>query len=148
MQISMPMFILISFASLLLLYSVSFSFYTLSLTSIITTISRHCAISSACQWYWRYTSDTLLSVSPHIHRCTPLTLVFIFFIFFKLFMIRYCLVAIAIMILGVIFWAVWRVVLPKIFRYELVPKKVVLKEGTVVVVVNSFLFYNFFWMFS
>ena len=63
-------------------------------------------------------------------------------------MIRYCLVAIAIMILGVIFWAVWRVVLPKIFIYELVPKKVVLEEGTVVVVVSSFLFYKFFWMFG
>jgi len=46
----------------------------------------------------------------------------------------YCLVAIAVMVLGVIYWAVWRVVLPKTFGYELVPNKVVLDDGTVVVV--------------
>jgi len=44
----------------------------------------------------------------------------------------YCLVGIAIMVFGVIYWAVWRVILPKIYGYELVPKKVVLDDGTVV----------------
>ena len=58
-------------------------------------------------------------------------------------LIRYCLVGIAIMVLGVIYWAVWRVVLPKMFGYELVPNKVVLDDGTVVTVVRS-LFYHFF----
>ena len=47
-------------------------------------------------------------------------------------LIRYCLVGIAVMALGVIYWAVWRVVLPKIFGYELVRNKVVLDDGTVV----------------
>ena len=58
-------------------------------------------------------------------------------------LIRYCLVGIAIMVLGVIYWAVWRVILPKIFGYKLVPNKVVLDDGTVVVVVR-FLFYHSF----
>jgi amino acid transporter len=44
----------------------------------------------------------------------------------------YCLVGIAIMVFGVIYWAVWRIVLPKIFGYELVPTKVVLDDGTTV----------------
>ena len=44
------------------------------------------------------------------------------------------------MVLGVIYWAVWRVVLPKIFGYELVPNKVVLDDGTVVNVVCSLFF--------
>ena len=43
------------------------------------------------------------------------------------------------MALGIIYWAVWRVVLPKIFGYELVPNKVVLDDGTVVNVVRSLL---------
>jgi hypothetical protein len=58
-------------------------------------------------------------------------------------LIRYCLVGIAIMVLGVIYWAVWRVVLPKIFGYELVPKKVVLDDGTVVNVVRSLFYLSF-----
>ena len=40
------------------------------------------------------------------------------------------------MALGIIYWAVWRIVLPKIFRYELVLNKVVLDDGTVVNVVR------------
>jgi len=44
----------------------------------------------------------------------------------------YCLVGIAIIGLGVIYWAVWRIVLPKIFGYELIPTKVVLGDGTIV----------------
>ena len=46
------------------------------------------------------------------------------------------------MVFGVIYWAVWRVVLPKIFGYELVPNKVVLDDGTVVNVVRS-LYHSF-----
>jgi len=44
----------------------------------------------------------------------------------------YCLVGIAVMALGVIYWAVWRVVLPKVFGYKLVPNKVSLDDGTVI----------------
>ncbi|KAF9528470.1 amino acid transporter [Crepidotus variabilis] len=44
----------------------------------------------------------------------------------------YCLVGIAIMFTGVIYWAVWRIVLPKVFGYELVPNKEILNDGTVV----------------
>ncbi|KAI5116554.1 hypothetical protein M0805_007562 [Coniferiporia weirii] len=46
----------------------------------------------------------------------------------------YCLVSIAIMILGVVYWAVWRKMLPRMFNYELVPKKEVLPDGTLVTV--------------
>lgn len=49
---------------------------------------------------------------------------------------RYCLVGIAIMLVGVLYWAAWRVLLPKIFGYTLVPKKQVLEDGTVVNVVR------------
>ena len=42
------------------------------------------------------------------------------------------------MALGIIYWAVWRIVLPKIFGYELVLNKVVLDDGTVVNVVGIF----------
>ena len=41
------------------------------------------------------------------------------------------------MILGVIYWAVWRVILPKTFDYQLIPNKVVLDDGTVVNVVRD-----------
>ncbi|KAH7887208.1 amino acid transporter [Phlebopus sp. FC_14] len=44
----------------------------------------------------------------------------------------YCLVGIAIMITGVLYWAAWRILLPKVFGYELVPRKEVLEDGTVV----------------
>ncbi|KAF8169222.1 amino acid transporter [Pholiota molesta] len=44
----------------------------------------------------------------------------------------YCLVGIAIMLAGVVYWAVWRVVLPRVFGYALVPRKEVLEDGTVV----------------
>ena len=62
-------------------------------------------------------------------------------------LIRYCLVGIGVMALGIIYWAVWRVVLPKIFGYELVPGKVVLDDGTVVNVVRSFSASIFFWTY-
>ena len=49
------------------------------------------------------------------------------------------------MALGIIYWAVWRIVLPKIFGYELVLNKVVLDDGTVVNVVRiSFVIILFF----
>jgi hypothetical protein len=40
------------------------------------------------------------------------------------------------MLLGVIYWAMWRVILPKIFGYVLVLNKVILDDGTVVNVVR------------
>ena len=40
------------------------------------------------------------------------------------------------MVLGIIYWAVWRVFLPKIFGYDLVPAKVTLDDGTIVNVVR------------
>ncbi|KZW03342.1 amino acid transporter [Exidia glandulosa HHB12029] len=46
----------------------------------------------------------------------------------------YCLVGIGIMILGVVYWATWRIVLPRVFGYELVPNKETLSDGTVVTV--------------
>lgn len=49
--------------------------------------------------------------------------------------IRYCLVGIGVMVLGVFYWAMWRVILPKVFGYELVPRKETLSDGTVVTLV-------------
>ncbi|KAJ7780837.1 amino acid transporter [Mycena maculata] len=44
----------------------------------------------------------------------------------------YCLGGIAIMALGILYWAVWRVVFPRVFGYMLVPNKVRLDDGTYV----------------
>ncbi|KAI0760733.1 amino acid transporter [Fomes fomentarius] len=43
----------------------------------------------------------------------------------------YCLIGIAIMATGVLYWAAWRIV-PKWFGYEFVPRKETLEDGTVV----------------
>ncbi|KAG1796914.1 uncharacterized protein BJ212DRAFT_408460 [Suillus subaureus] len=40
------------------------------------------------------------------------------------------------MFAGVLYWAAWRIVLPKVFGYELVPRKERLDDGTVVTVVS------------
>lgn len=44
------------------------------------------------------------------------------------------------MLTGVVYWAVWRILLPKFFGYTLVPRKQVLEDGTVVNVVCTPLF--------
>ncbi|KAI0685729.1 amino acid transporter [Cytidiella melzeri] len=44
----------------------------------------------------------------------------------------YCLVGIAVMVTGIIYWAGWRIVLPKVFGYELIPRKERLPDGTVI----------------
>ncbi|KAG1823761.1 amino acid transporter [Suillus subaureus] len=49
----------------------------------------------------------------------------------------YCLVGIAIMFVGVLYWAAWRVILPKVFGYEFVPRKERLDDGTVVTVFSN-----------
>ena len=49
---------------------------------------------------------------------------------------RYCLVGIAIMAFSVFYWAVWRIILPKLGRYKLVPEKERLEDGTVVTIVG------------
>ncbi|KAG1862348.1 amino acid transporter [Suillus tomentosus] len=49
----------------------------------------------------------------------------------------YCLVGIAIMLAGVLYWAVWRIVLPKVFGYKLVPRKEKLDDGTIVAVFSN-----------
>jgi hypothetical protein len=50
---------------------------------------------------------------------------------------RYCIVGIGVMLLGVLYWFVWRVGLPKVFGYELVPRKEKLEDGTVVTLVRN-----------
>ena len=40
------------------------------------------------------------------------------------------------MSVGVGYWAVWRILLPKVFGYELVPRKETLDDGTVVTLVR------------
>ncbi|KAG2053780.1 amino acid transporter [Suillus hirtellus] len=49
----------------------------------------------------------------------------------------YCLVGIAVMFVGVLYWAAWRIILPKVFGYELVPRKERLDDGTFVTVFSS-----------
>ncbi|KAI0783753.1 amino acid transporter [Abortiporus biennis] len=44
----------------------------------------------------------------------------------------YCLVGIGVLVFGVIYWVMWRVILPKLFRYDLVERKETLNDGTVV----------------
>ena len=41
------------------------------------------------------------------------------------------------MLAGVLYWAVWKLVLPYVFGFRLVPRKEVLKDGTVVTLVSS-----------
>ena len=54
------------------------------------------------------------------------------------------MVGIGVMTFGVLYWAFWRVILPKTFKYKLVPTKENLSDGTVVTVVrNLFTFYNY-----
>lgn len=49
---------------------------------------------------------------------------------------RYRIVGIGVMFFGVAYWAMWRILLPKFFRYELVSRKETLKDGTVVTLVR------------
>jgi hypothetical protein len=48
----------------------------------------------------------------------------------------YCLIGIAVMFFGLLYWAVWRLVLPYAFKSRLVPRKEILEDGTVVTVVS------------
>ncbi|KAI6027038.1 amino acid transporter [Pisolithus marmoratus] len=48
----------------------------------------------------------------------------------------YCLVGTGVALFGVAYWAGWRVLLPRVFGYELVPRKEVLEDGTFVTVVR------------
>ncbi len=49
----------------------------------------------------------------------------------------YCLIGIAVIAFGVLYWAVWRLVLPYVFKFRLVPRKEVLEDGTVVTLVSQ-----------
>ncbi|KIK21107.1 hypothetical protein PISMIDRAFT_29970 [Pisolithus microcarpus 441] len=46
----------------------------------------------------------------------------------------YCLVGIGVLLFGAAYWAGWRVLLPRVFGYERVPRKEVLEDGTFVTV--------------
>jgi solute carrier family 7 (L-type amino acid transporter), member 9/15 len=48
----------------------------------------------------------------------------------------YCLIGIAAIAFGVLYWAVWRLVLPYVFKFRLVPRKEVLEDGTVITLVG------------
>lgn len=60
---------------------------------------------------------------------------------------RYCLVGIGIMFAGVLYWAAWRILMPKVFGYELLPRKETLDDGTVVTVVSICVFHSVFCWF-
>jgi hypothetical protein len=51
------------------------------------------------------------------------------------------------MFAGVLYWAAWRILLPKVFGYELLPRKETLDDGTVVTVVSICVFYSVFYWF-
>ena len=40
------------------------------------------------------------------------------------------------MLVGIVYWAAWRIFLPRIFGYELTPRKEILQDGTVVTLVS------------
>ncbi|KAG1746244.1 amino acid/polyamine transporter I [Suillus occidentalis] len=48
-----------------------------------------------------------------------------------------CLVGIGIVFVGVLYWAAWRILLPKVFGYKLLPRKEMLDDGTVVTVFSK-----------
>jgi hypothetical protein len=45
-------------------------------------------------------------------------------------------VGISVLLFGIFYWAVWRILLPKLGKYELVSEKETLKDGTVVTIVR------------
>ena len=49
----------------------------------------------------------------------------------------YCLIGIVVLMSGGIYWAVWKLVLPYVFKFRLVPRKGVLEDGTVVTLVSQ-----------
>jgi L-type amino acid transporter 9 len=49
----------------------------------------------------------------------------------------YCLIAIATVVGGALYWVAWKLVLPHLFGFRLVQTKEVLKDGTVVTLVGS-----------
>ena len=48
----------------------------------------------------------------------------------------YCLIGIAVIMFGVLYWTIWQLVLPYVFKFRLVPRKEVLEDGTVVTLVS------------
>ncbi len=86
-----------------------------------------------CRWY---TTLALLSV-----RSFPIPLLSKWKNWPLYILNRYCLVGIGVMFFGVFYWAMWRVILPKIFKYELVPRKETLDDGTVVTLVRFLWWY-------
>ena len=49
----------------------------------------------------------------------------------------YCLIGIFVLTCGGIYWAVWKLVLPYVFKFRLVSRKGVLEDGTVVTLVSQ-----------
>ena len=49
----------------------------------------------------------------------------------------YCLIGIAILAGGALYWAAWKLVLPHVFGFRLMRMKEVLKDGTVVTLVRQ-----------
>lgn len=47
-----------------------------------------------------------------------------------------CLIGIVVLMSGGFYWAVWKLVLPYVFKFRLVPRKEVLEDGTVVTLVS------------
>ena len=85
----------------------------------------------------RHSSDlqTRWAIPRHSHTtCESLRYTYVFVLAHVV--CSYCLVGIAIMVAGVLYWAGWQILLPKVFGYELVPRKETLDDGTVITLVS------------
>jgi hypothetical protein len=88
------------------------------------------AIPAPFEWQRRYSTSSILPVRIIVSR-RAIT-------FPCLHLRRYCLVGIGVMAVGIVYWAAWRIILPRVLGYELVPRKETLQDGTVVKLVSVF----------
>ena len=94
----------------------------------LTARSARRALPQARQRRRRHAAAALLPVRPPAlpSRCCPADAPR-----------SYCLVGIGVMAAGVLYWAGWRVLLPRVFGYALVPRKERLADGTVITLVRA-----------
>ena len=112
-------------SSLLLPASVSIALLRFNCTLTLRSARR--AIPQARQRSWRHATAAVLLVSVLLMRVYSVI---------NLHTPRYCLIGIAVLAAGVVYWAGWRIILPKVFGYELIPRKETLPDGTVITLVS------------
>lgn len=100
----------------------------------MSSCSGDSTLPPTCQRHWGYAAASILPVSGLSFICSLVGLAGAGFHTQRC--LRYCLVGIGIIVLGVVYWAVWRIVLPHVFGYHLVPRKETLDDGTVITLVS------------